>query len=116
MVLLIHHPVGKNVRHSTQNVARVMAGVHRVLRPGGKLIIVESCVPRWFYFLEKLLFPVVAPLVDRLLSHPMTLQYPARMLARMLGEVTHAAVSTTLIPKGRWVLQFGFVSVRRTQV
>ena len=38
------------------NVRRAIAEAERVLEPGGRLIVAESCVPAWFYPVERALF------------------------------------------------------------
>ena len=53
MVMLLHHLVGKTVDESLNNIRIAIREAIRVLRPGGKLIIIESCVPNWFYLFEK---------------------------------------------------------------
>src|SRR5207249_5165417 len=79
----------------------------RVLQPGGRLIIVESCVPPWFYAVERAVFPVAAPLINKVSAHPATLQYPAADLASVIEQCA-GRVEIVRIPKGRWILQFGY--------
>jgi SAM-dependent methyltransferase len=106
MAMLLHHLIGNSVSECWENVGRAVAEAFRVLQPGGKLIIVESCVPAWFFGVEKFVFPLAAKLIGRLGSHPATLQFPAAMIADLLGK--HAAgIEVMRIPKGRWVLQYG---------
>jgi SAM-dependent methyltransferase len=108
MVMLIHHLVGGSVRESVANVSRAISEAYRVLSPGGRLIIVESCIPRWFYAFECAVFPIAVPIIEATLPHPATLQYPPSVLAGIIKNVTGREVSTTAIPVGRWLLQFGY--------
>jgi ubiquinone/menaquinone biosynthesis C-methylase UbiE len=104
--MLMHHLVGKTVDESLANVRRAIAEAFRVLKPGGKLIIIESCVPEWFYAFERLIFPLAAKLIGVLLDHPMTLQYPPASISSMVSR--HSGnVQSEAIPVGRWILQYG---------
>jgi SAM-dependent methyltransferase len=106
MVMLIHHMVGKSVKETRRNMKAAIGEAFRVLSPGGKLIIVESCVPEWFYALETMVFAIAGPIVNRISSHPFTFQFPAAVISRSLKA--HASqVEHDRIRKGRWVLQFG---------
>jgi len=70
----------------------------RVSRPGGKLIVIESCVPKWFYFFEKAVSPFMARLINA------TLQFPAAVIEEILEELDSSSIEANLIPKGRWIL------------
>lgn len=106
MVMLLHHLIGKSVRESVANITRSITEALRVLKPGGRLIVVESCVPRWFYGVERLVFPAASRLIGLMIDHPATLQFPSDVIAGILKS--HAgSVEVTRIPKGRWVLQYG---------
>ena len=104
--MLIHHLVGETVIESLGNARKAIDEAYRVLTFGGKLIIVESCIPSWFFVVEKIVFPVASRIINRLLRHPMTLQYPSSLLLQIAREMfQHAEISS--IPLGKWVLQFG---------
>lgn len=106
MVMLLHHLTGKTVAESRSNVATALRESAGLLKPGGRMIIIESTVPRWFYAFESLVYRPAAWLIDRLISHPATLQYTVKDLERMLpAQLTLEHVE--VIPKGRWILQFG---------
>ena len=107
MVMLIHHLVGKDVGECIENTRRALREAHRVLRPGGKLIVTESCVAPWFYRFERLVFPLVAPVIGSLTGHPATIQYPPQMLRAEIERVFGGTVEVDEIPRGRWVLQYG---------
>lgn len=106
MVMLIHHLIGTTVASSIQNVEKSIDEAYRVLKPGGKMIITESCVPTWFYHFEKFVFPLAAKLIDKIFNHPATLQYPATMLKGML-EKRFKKVDVIDIPLGKWVMIYG---------
>lgn len=107
MVMLAHHLIGKTVSESIENVRTAVREAMRVLRPGGKLILVESCVPAWFYAFEKMVFPLASRIIQKILPHPATLQYPAKLIEGLMAA-HHAQVEVTRIPKGWWILQYGY--------
>ena len=51
-VMLIHHLIGKDINENLHNLNKCISESKKPLRDNGKLIIVESCVPKWFYFIE----------------------------------------------------------------
>lgn len=106
MVMLIHHLIGKTVTASIKNVEKTIEEAYRVLKPGGKMIIVESCVPTWFYHFEKFVFPLASRVIDKIFKHPATIQYPVPMLKKML-EKTIGKTQVIKVPLGRWVIIYG---------
>lgn len=107
MEMLLHHLIGRSVGESINNVQLAINEGVRVLKPGGKLIIVESCVPNWFYRMETAVFPFAASIVSKTLTHPMAMQYPASLISKLLRQ-SGCRVKSHKIKKGRWLLQFGF--------
>lgn len=77
-----------------------------MLKPGGRLLVVESCVPGWFFRLEKPALWILSRLTRTIFSHPITLQFPAAMIEHELRKKSDE-VLVTAIPKGRFILQFG---------
>jgi len=106
IVILLHHLVGTDVAQSHANMQKCIEEAARILRPGGKLVLVESCVPHWFYAFEKVVYKTAARFIEALLSHPVTLQYPIEVVEEAMHRV-FTKVRTEHIPKGKFVLQFG---------
>ncbi len=106
--LLYHHLVGGSADQIVANVRGAIAEAERALKPGGRLIVAESCVPRWFYAAERLLFRPLAALARTPLlgGHPATLQLPFDLLTELVGERLQVERAYR-IPPGRWTTQFG---------
>jgi SAM-dependent methyltransferase len=106
--LLYHHLVGATAEDMVSNVRRAIAEAARVLKPGGRLIVAESCVPRWFYAMEKRLFKGLVALsrTPLLGGHPPTIQIPFGLLVSLVGERLEIR-SAYRVPPGRWITQFG---------
>jgi SAM-dependent methyltransferase len=105
---LFHHLVGDTPADLVANVRKALAEAEKPLKPGGRLIVAESCVPPWFYAIEKLLFRALRALArtPMLGGHPPTLQLPFEVLTELIGERFEIERSYEL-PLGRWVTQFG---------
>ena len=108
MVMLLHHLVGRRVDQCLLNLDRAICEAARVLKPGGRLIIMESCVPKWFYGIEMLLFAPLVPVINATLSHPPAFQFTEKMISSAVHRTGLIETKRAAIPKGRHVLQFGF--------
>jgi SAM-dependent methyltransferase len=107
IVLVLHHLVSSTVDGTVANIRQAIAEARRVLEPGGKLILVESCVSARAYSLMRHLFaPLRLLAASPLMDHPPTLQFPADEIRRHLRE-HFADVYVQRIPTGRVLLQFG---------
>jgi SAM-dependent methyltransferase len=108
VVMLLHHLVGKSVAQCISNLERCVSEAARVLKPGGKMVIVESCVPPWFFLLEKVAFRAAVSVISKTISHPPTFQFTERLVSDVVAKSGLIASGVTRIPKGRYVLQFGY--------
>jgi SAM-dependent methyltransferase len=106
--LLYHHLVGSRPGDSIRNTRRAIAEAARVLEPGGRLVVAESCVPGWFYGFERVMFqPLGALARTRLLGgHPAVLQLPFDLLRELIAE-SLTIERAYRVPIGRWTTQFG---------
>lgn len=107
MVMLLHHLIGNSVAQCVANLERAVSEAYRVLRPGGKLVVVESCVPEWFYWFERMAFPLAVPLINRFFVHPPAFQHTIHGIGRALKERFGVQARIAQIPKGKYVLQLG---------
>ena len=106
--LLYHHLVGRRASDSIENIRSAIAEAARVLRPGGRLVVAESCVPAWFYGFERAMFRPLTVLARTPLlgGHPAVLQLPFDLVKQLIGESLEIERAYP-IPMGRWLTQFG---------
>jgi ubiquinone/menaquinone biosynthesis C-methylase UbiE len=107
MSMLLHHLTGSTVAECQANLDQAIAECGRVVKPNGRVLIVESCVPSWFHSFETMVFRPATAVAAKLIEHPMTFQHTAHLVATALRR-HFTVVSDDLIPKGRWILQFGY--------
>lgn len=105
---LYHHLTGERAADSLTNIRRAISEARRVTRPGGRLLIAESCIPAALYPAERLLYQPLRRLArTRLLGgHPATLQLPVGLLTELVAEQMPVS-RVERIELGRWVTQFG---------
>lgn len=102
---LIHHVTGKSPEESVRNMEAILANGARHLATKGKIVLMESTVPEWFYACEKLAFRLLYPVWR--FPHPLTLQHTSTRIMNAAHKAGLAITECSFVPKGRWVLQFG---------
>jgi SAM-dependent methyltransferase len=107
LVSVLHHLIGTDAQTTITNIRTAIAEAHRVLEPGGRLVIMESCVSPLAYAAERRLFGALRMLAStKLMRHPATLQFPPGLIAELIGErFVHVVVEPIAV--GRWIMQFG---------
>lgn len=103
--MLIHHLCGKSPEESERNIDLLFFQCREHLDKDGKLVIIESTVPSWFYTLEKMAFRILFPIW--FFPHPLVIQHTPAKLLEAAKKAGLKVVEYTTIPKGNWVLQFG---------
>jgi SAM-dependent methyltransferase len=104
---VLHHVTGRSVRENFANMRQCVGEMFRVLKPGGKAVVVESTVGPLFNLFERVVYRPF--LWIKRGGHPVTFQYTARQLLAAAGEVGFELEEFTWIPRGRFLLQFGYI-------
>ena len=107
VVMLLHHLVGKSVSENLENLDKCLKQIHKTLIKNGKLIIVESCVPNWFYLIEKLLFKPTSFLINKFMKHPPAFQFTQEILKKYLTNNNYENINFKKIKQGKFILQYG---------
>jgi ubiquinone/menaquinone biosynthesis C-methylase UbiE len=55
---VLHHITGKSARETIDDVRKVMKTAKRVLKPGGRVVVIETIVPGFAEFFERVLYRV----------------------------------------------------------
>jgi hypothetical protein len=88
------------------NLEQALREIHRCLADAGKAILIESTVNSVFNAFERRIFRFVHSLT--IAGHPMTFQFTPAQLEETSRRVGFVVEKMTAIPRGAWVLQFGF--------
>lgn len=108
LVMLLHHLIGNDVNENLENLEKCISESKKTLSQDGKIIIVESCVPKWFYSIEKLLFKPSSYLINKFLKHPPAFQYTKEIIFNVLEKNGFKNIKYEKIKQGKFILQYGF--------
>ena len=106
-VMLIHHLVGKNVTENIENLNRCIEQSKKALSKNGRLVIVESCVPKWFYNIEKIVFKPTSYFINKFMTHPPAFQFTKEIISNSLIKNGFKDLKIKKIKQGKFILQYG---------
>ena len=108
MNMLLHHITGKNVSQNFLNLRKSIKETKKVLKKKGELIIVESCVPKWFNLFEKIVYKIASIILLKIANHPPVFQYTKEQIINELVKQGFKNVNYKKIKQGKFILQFGY--------
>ena len=106
MQMLVHHLAESDYRTTRIRVQTAFNEAHRVLQPGGKVVVIESVVNRCFELAERLSFGLTRRVL-RLIGHPMVFQWTPASLCAFARTAGFTDLRATRIPRGRWMIFLG---------
>jgi SAM-dependent methyltransferase len=106
IVSLLHHLVGKRFSDIESNIDKCFDECYRVLKPGGKIILHEPCIPTWFLLLEKAAHPLLKTIVEKFMKHPFAIQLTPHRITELLQKRFKITRSSSIKKKGQ-LLHFG---------
>lgn len=102
----LHHVVGDSVANTYKNLDTIMEQASKAMENGGKLILLESTVPKWFLFFYQIIFPLL--LLIWPLKHPPTFQFHYRDILAAGKKAGFQLEEFCWIPKTSDILQLGY--------
>lgn len=106
MQFLLHHIVEKSKKLTDNSVLACLKEARRVLKPEGRLIIIEMLVLPFIEFVEDILYAVNHRLLG-LINRPMVKFYSKKGLLLKLRSAGFEQIRTKKIAMGKWIDPFG---------
>ncbi len=104
---LLHHLADNTLKKTLNNLKQGIRETNKVVKKGGKIIIVEGCVPPFFDYLQRILFPINKKLYKWIFSFPMVLQYSREKIVKELKKANFEIESIEVIKDGNVLPIFG---------
>jgi ubiquinone/menaquinone biosynthesis C-methylase UbiE len=106
MQFLIHHLARRNHQRTVENVIQCMEESCRVLRRGGKLLVMESFVPPSIEFAEQVLYPLTRQMLQ-MFGQPMVFQFSVKSFCQINQSRPVDPPTIRKVPIGKYISQFG---------
>lgn len=106
MQMLVHHLAESDYRTTRVRTQTALREAYRVLKPGGKIVVIESVVNRFFEMAERLSFDLTRRVL-RSIGHPMVFQWTPAHLCAFARETGFVDIRAAHIPRGRWMIFLG---------
>jgi ubiquinone/menaquinone biosynthesis C-methylase UbiE len=104
---VLHHVTGRTVSENFVNMRQCISEMFRILRPGGKAVVVESTVGPLFNLFERVVYRPF--LWIKRGGHPVTFQFTANQLNAAAQKAGFELEEFSWIPRGAFLLQFGYL-------
>ena len=102
----LHHVVGETTTENYRNLEICLGKTIRLLKKNGRLVIMESVVPRWLETIEKFTYPLTKGIIPIIFHHPATFQYSQQTIVSALSTY-QGRLHTQLIKRGKFFLIYG---------
>ncbi len=99
---VIHHLAGKTFKNTQKNVTRGIEECMRILKPGGKLLIVESVVFPWFEMVERMLYSFMQ-LFFKIIHFDTVYQYSYRSLLKKIKVMNLCVEESSMVEVDKYI-------------